>query len=112
MDFNRSSPKFEKLKPNFIKDYPDTKEKMDPSFPTPFGPILQQTFLVNSDNAHDLLTRIFLTGLLCYVGSTSSTWMSKRQGRIASSTYAAELSALRTTTKEAQILRYMMRCLG
>ena len=38
--------------------------------------------------------------------------MSKRQGAIASSTYAAEFSALRTATEEAISLRYMLRCLG
>ena len=40
------------------------------------------------------------------------TWGAKRQGSIASSTYAAEFSALRTATEEAIGLRYMMRCLG
>jgi hypothetical protein len=38
--------------------------------------------------------------------------MSKRQGSIASSTYAAEFSALRTATEEAMNIRYMLRCLG
>ena len=28
MNFNRSSPKFEKLIPDFIKDYPSAKEEM------------------------------------------------------------------------------------
>ena len=57
MNFNRSSPKFENLKPDFIKDYPDTKEEMDTLFPTPFVPILQQIFLVDSYHAHDLAKR-------------------------------------------------------
>ena len=38
--------------------------------------------------------------------------MSKRQGSIVPSTYAAEFSALRTVIEESQILRYMLRCLG
>ena len=33
MKFNRTSPKFEKLRPDFLEDYPDAKEELDPSFP-------------------------------------------------------------------------------
>ena len=109
---DRSTPKFEKLIPDFLNDYPDASEEMDPSFPEIFGPILQTTILVDSDHAHDLKTRRSLTGLLAFVGSTPVMWLSKRQGSIASSTYAAEFSALRTATEEALSLRYMLRCLG
>jgi hypothetical protein len=49
---------------------------------------------------------------MAFVGSTPVVWYSRRQGSIASSTYAAEFSALRTATEEAQNLRYMLRCLG
>ena len=38
--------------------------------------------------------------------------MSKRQDSIALSTHVAELSALRTATEEAHILRYIIRYLG
>ena len=109
---DRSTPKFKKLIPDFLNDYPDASEEMDPSFPEIFGPILQTTILVDSDHAHDLKTRRSLTGLLAFVGSTPVIWLSKRQGSIASSTYAAEFSALRTATEEALSLRYMLRCLG
>jgi len=68
--------------------------------------------MVDSDHTHDQKTRRSLTGLLAFVGSTQVVWMSKRHGSIASSTYAAEFSALRTATEEAMSLRYMLRCLG
>ena len=38
--------------------------------------------------------------------------MIKRQGSIASSIYAAQLSALRTVIEEAQHLRCMLYCIG
>ena len=38
--------------------------------------------------------------------------MSKRQGAIATSTYAAEFMAMRSAVEEAVSLRYMLRCLG
>ena len=111
MNFNRSSPKFRKLVPGFIKDHPDAKEELYPGFYGSFGTVLQYSFLVDSDHAHDLATRWYLTGL-GFIGSIPSMGMSKQQGSIASSTYAAKLSALRTAIEEAQILRYMICCLG
>ena len=112
MKFKRTKPDYDAIKQDFLEDYPDAKEEMDPSFPLPFGPIMETTFMVDSDHAHDLKTRRSLTGVLGYVGSTLVIWKSKRQGTVASSTYAAEFSALRTATEEAMSLRYMLRCLG
>ena len=112
LQFKRTKPDYEAIRPDFLKDYPDAQEEMDPKFPRPFGPIMETTFMVDSDHAHDLKTRRSLTGVLGYVGSTLVIWKSKRQGTIASSTYAAEFSALRTATEEAMSLRYMLRCLG
>ena len=108
----RTSPNYEKLRPDFLKDYPDAIDELDPAFPKSFGDILDTIFLVDSDHGHDLVTRKSLTGYLGIVESTPVTWGAKRQGCIASSTYAAEFSALRTATEEAISLRYMLRCLG
>lgn len=102
MDFNRASPNFETLRPDFPRDYPDAKEEMDPGFPKSFEPVLQTTILVDADYVHDLKTRHSLTGLITFMGSTPVIWLSKRQGNIASSTYAAEFSALRAATEEVQ----------
>ena len=77
MQFTRSSPNFKKLIPDFLKDYDGAKEELDPGFPTVFGPILETTILVDSDHAHDLATRKFLTGLLAYVGSSPVNYFSK-----------------------------------
>jgi len=98
--------------PDFLKDYPEASEEMDPGFLPSFGPIMKTIILVDSDHAHDKKTRRSLTGLIVFVGSTPVLWLNKRQGSIASSTYAAEFSALRTATEEAQSIWYMLRCLG
>ena len=112
MVFTRTNPNYEILRPDFLRDYPNSKEELDPHFPSSFGPLPEQTFLVDSDHGHDQVTRKSLTGLLGFVGSTPSTWFSRRQGCIASSTYAAEFSALHTVTEEAIAMRYMLQCLG
>jgi len=85
---------------------------MDPGFPPSFGPIMETVILVDLDHAHDKKTCRSLTGLIVFVGSTPVLWLSKRQGSIASSTYTAEFSALRTSTEEAQSIWYMLSCLG
>ena len=67
---SRTTPDYEKLCPDSIKDYPGAIEDIDKSFPKPFGPILEQTLLVDSNHAHDLVTYKSLTGYLGYVRST------------------------------------------
>ena len=69
MQFGHISPSFRKIIPDVIKDYPDAKEEMDSTFPTPFRTLIQSTFLVNTEHAHDLKTRRSITGFIGYVGS-------------------------------------------
>ena len=109
MQFSRTHPDYEKLRPDFLDDYPEAIEEWDKSFPPSFGPVMWSSFLVDSDHAHDKKTRRSITGVIGFVGSTPVIWYSRRQGSIASSTYAAEFSALRTATEEAVSLRYMLR---
>ena len=111
LQFFRPAPDYEKLKPDFIKDYHHASNELDPGFPSIFGPVMETTILVDSDHAYGLKTHQSLSGLLAFVGSTPVLWMVKRQCTIDSSTYAAEFSALRTATEEAQSLHYMLRCL-
>lgn len=80
--------------------------------PTSYGPELETSVFFDSDHAHDVVTRRSISGLLTFVGSTPITWLSRCQRAIASSTYSAEFSAMRTAVEEAQATRYMLRCLG
>ncbi len=110
--YDREHNQYQDFAPDFLEDYPDAKEDMDPGFPEAFGVPLETTIMVDADHAHDLVTRRSITGLLLFVGSTPVKWVSKRQGSIASSTYSSEFAALRTAVEEAQNVRYMLRCLG
>ena len=112
-DMDRSNfPDASTLQPDFLMEYPDAKEDMDPHFPTPYGSELQITFMCDADHAHDQRTRRSITGIVGHVGSTPCFWSSKRQGTVASSTYAAEFMALRNATEEIMHMRYVLRCLG
>jgi len=68
--------------------------------------------LVDSDHAHDKVTRRSITGLLILVESTPVYFLSKRQGAIATSTYGTEFCVMKTTVEEIQSVRYMLRYLG
>jgi len=91
--------------------YPDATEEID-KVPKPLVAEMDITAFVDSDHAHDKVTRRSITGLLILVGSTPVYFSSKRQGAIATSTYGAEFCAMKTAVEEVQSVRYMLRCLG
>ena len=97
---------------DFSAEYPDAQEEHDKRLPEPIGRELQTSIFCDADHAHDQVTRRSITGIFIFVGRTPVHWISRRQGAIASSTYAAEFMALRTATEEAISIRYMLRCLG
>ena len=70
IQFNRTAPNFQKKILDFIKDYLNALEDMDPTFPYVFGLLLQTVFLIDAYHTHDLKTRRSFTGLIGYVGST------------------------------------------
>lgn len=82
--FQGSELKFEKLTPDFIKDYLDSKKELDSGLPQSFGPLLQTTYLVYSGHVHDLTTQRSLTGLISYVGSSLVISILKGHGYITS----------------------------
>ena len=96
----------------FHTHYPDATEEIDTNLPPPLVDEIEITAFVDSDHAHDLVTRRSITGILILVGRTPVFILSKRQGAIETSTYGAEFCAMRTAVEEIQSVRYMLRCLG
>jgi Reverse transcriptase (RNA-dependent DNA polymerase) len=92
--------------------YPGAHEEIDPRFPKPLGNGLTSGIYFDSNHAHDERNRRSVTGILAYVAGTPITWMSKRQSAIATSTYTAEMAAMKTAAEEAINIRYMLRALG
>ena len=86
----------ETFHPDFLEDYPDANEEIDPGLPKAFGMELETSIFFDADHAHDQKTRRSITGLIMFVGRTPVLWSSKRQGCIATSTYCAEFVAMRT----------------
>ena len=92
--------------------YPDAKEEIDTNLPPPLIDEIEITAFIDSDHAHDKITRRSITGLMILLGRTPVFILSKRQGAIETSTYGAEFCAMRTAVEEVQSIRYMLRCLG
>lgn len=113
MDMSELSD-IEKLKADFLEEYRDAIDVLTiaQDLPPVRGLSLKVSMLCDSNHVHDKKTRRSITGLLCYVGSTPVFWSSKRQGAVASSTYASEFMALRQATEECISIRYCLCCLG
>jgi hypothetical protein len=53
------------------------------------GPRVRMTVDVDDDHAHDLVTRISITGILVMLNNTPIRWISKRQKTVETSTYGS-----------------------
>ena len=67
---------------SFKEEYPDAVEEIDANLPTPLVDELAITMFVDSDHAHDKVTRRSITGLIVLVGRTPVFYYSKRQGAV------------------------------
>ena len=69
---------------------------------------------VDSDHAHDKITRRAVTGLIIFVGRTPAFFMSRRQGAVETSTYDAEFCAMRIAVEETIAIHclYAMLSMG
>jgi hypothetical protein len=92
--------------------YPGAFEEIDANLPKPLIDEIEITVFVDSDHAHDKVSRRSITGLLIFVGRTPVFYTSKRQGAIETSTYGAEFCGMKTAVEELIAVRYMLRCLG
>ena len=81
LDYRCIDPDYQILLPDFLADYPHAIEEMDPSFPDPFGPVLQASILVDSDHGRDKKdeTLIDWSYCLCWLDTSSLALKAPRQ---------------------------------
>ena len=96
---------------NWKEFYPDAEEELPDDMPTPFGKAVHITIYVDTDHAHDTVTRCSVSAILIFVNNTPIWWHSKWQKTVKTSTYGAELVAARITVDMVIELRYMLRML-
>ena len=105
-------PMLQDIKVNWEEQYPCSGEELPPSMPTPKGNPVQLTVYVDADHAHDRLTRRSVTGYIIFINNTPVKWYSKRQNTVETSTYGAELVALRIAVEGIIEFRYKLRMMG
>ena len=71
----------EKYKKEMKRMYPDAEELIDESAPKGLVEEMEITIFVDSDYAHDLVTRRSIGGVICFVGKTPVYWKSVREGQ-------------------------------
>jgi len=97
---------------NFADQYSYAVEEMDKNFPKPLGEELDVNIFFHSDHGHDRKTGQSISGIIVYVGNTPIIRKSRRQGAVQTSTYGAELCAMRMAVEEAIPIGYMLRSFG
>ena len=99
----------ENVEVNWNEQYPGATEELPNDIPTPKkGKEVKITVYVDADHAHDLVTRRSVTGILLFINHTPVKWYSKRQNTVETSTYGAELVALRIGTEIILEFRYKL----
>ena len=98
---------------DWLEKYTGSSEYIDEGLPDLMGRSLRTAVYFNSNHAHDQVTRRLVSGVLCFVGSTTIIWNSKRQGNIERCRYSTEFCTGWVATEEAIALwYYMLRSLG
>jgi hypothetical protein len=96
---------------NRVEFYPDSGEEIPKDLSPEKGPRVRMNVYVNDDNAHDLVTRRSITGILVMLNNTPTRWISKRQKTVETSTYGSEMVASRVATELILEIRYMLQSL-
>jgi len=80
--------------------------------PTPKGKTVQITTYVDADHAQNQEMRRSVMCILLVVNNTPIKWYSKRQNTVETSTYSAELVALRIAIELIIEFKYKLRMIG
>lgn len=97
---------------NWKEQYPGASEELPKDMPKPMGKPVTITVFVDADHASERVTRRSVTGILLFVNSTPIKWYSKKQNTVETSTYGAELVALRIAVEMIIEYRYKLRMMG
>ena len=103
---------YKQVIPDFGNQYSDFSEDEDTRLPKPLMKELAVNIFVDSNHAHDRITGRSITGMICFVGRTPITNVSKRQSSVQTTTFGAEFVALKKAVEEAITTRYYLRSMG
>ena len=109
---NLKTPKYTIAEMNWEEQYPGAHEELPPDMPKAKGNTVSITTFVDADHAGDKSTRRSVSGIILYVNDNPIKWYSKRQNTIETSTYGAELVAMRIAVEFIMEFRYKLRMMG
>ena len=92
--------------------YRDAKEAIPANAPKPRGKPMSMHCFVDADHASNKMNRRSMTGLLIFCNRAPITWYCKRQGTVETSTFGAEIVAMKTAVEIIEGLRYKLRMFG
>jgi hypothetical protein len=105
-------PTMQDIEVNWEEQYPNHGEELPPSMLKAKSNPVNLTAYVDANHAHDKMTRRSVTGYIIFINNTPIKWYSKRQNTVESSTYGAELVALRIAVEGIIEFRYKLRMMG
>ena len=83
------------LNVDFVNQYSYFREEINDRFPGPLFDELYLSVFVYAYHGHDKVTGRSITGILFMVGSTPTTWSSKRYKLVHTSTFVSKVTALK-----------------
>ena len=92
--------------------YPDAKDELPHNMPFALGKEVDVNVFVDTDFAGNRITRRSHTGIIIYVNCAPVLWYSKRQNTVETSTFSAEIIALKIAIELVEGLRYKLRMFG
>jgi len=92
--------------------YRDAKEELPHVMPEARGNSVKVYCFVDASHAADKSNRRSHTGILIFVNRAPIMWYSKRQNTVETSTYGAELTAMKTAMELIKGLRIKLRLFG
>ena len=92
------------MKYDFFNQYAYVSEEIDDQFPEPLIDELNIHVFVDASHGHNKVTAISITGLFLVVGSTPTTWSSKLQTVVQTTTFGAKFKALNNNFEDSVML--------
>ena len=84
-------------------------EEMPHNMPEPRGNSVDINIFVDSDHAGNRVTRRSHTWIMVFINMVPIIWFFKKQNTVESSTFGAELIALKISTELIKSLRYKIK---
>ena len=95
-----------KMKYDLGNKYAYFSEKIDDDFPKYLLDELEIHVLWYAEHSHDKVTMILITGLFSVVESKTTTWSSKRQTAVQTSTFGANFTLIKKAIEESVMTWY------